>query len=59
VYEVTRPKRSRGRHRGKNDLRDALAAAASVLADGDELAAPKWLDLEATPSSPRQRSALS
>ena len=39
VFEVTRPKRKRARHRGKNDLRDALAAAASVLADGDELAA--------------------
>jgi transposase len=41
VFEVTRPKRRRGRHRGKNDTRDALAAAQSVLADADELAAPK------------------
>jgi transposase len=44
VFEVTRPKRRRGRHRGKNDARDALAAAQSVLADGDELAAPKSRD---------------
>jgi len=44
VFEVTRPKRKRARHRGKNDLRDALAAAASVLADGHELAAPKSRD---------------
>lgn len=44
VLEVTRPERRRARHRGKNDARDALAAALSVLADGDELAAPKSRD---------------
>jgi transposase len=44
VFEVTRPKRKRARHRGKNDERDALAAALSVLADSDELAAPKTRD---------------
>jgi len=36
VFEVTRPKRRKARHRGKNDTRDALAAAQSVLADADE-----------------------
>jgi transposase len=44
VFEVTRPKRRKGRHRGKNDTQDALAAAQSVLADGDQLAAPKTRD---------------
>lgn len=44
VFEVTRPKRRRARHRGKNDLQDALAAAISVLGDADELAAPKARD---------------
>jgi transposase len=44
VFEVTRPQRKKARHRGKNDLQDALAAAIRVLADGDELAAPKTRD---------------
>jgi transposase len=44
VFEVTRPKRNKGRHRGKNDLQDAQAAAVSALADADELAAPKSRD---------------
>ena len=44
VFEVTRPKRQRSRHRGKNDHRDALAAAKTVLGEADELAAPKARD---------------
>jgi len=44
VFEVTRPKRKRARHRGKNDLQDAHAAATSVLADGEQLATPKSRD---------------
>lgn len=44
VFEVTRPKRKKARHRGKNDLQDAQAAAISVLADAEELAAPKSRD---------------
>jgi transposase len=44
VFEVTRPKRRKARHRGKNDLQDALAAAISALADTRELAAPKTRD---------------
>lgn len=44
VFEVTRPKRQRARHRGKNDHRDALAAATAVLGDAGELAAPKARD---------------
>jgi transposase len=44
VFEVTRPKRSRARHHGKNDHRDALAAATSALADADQLPAPKTRD---------------
>jgi transposase len=44
VFEVTRPKRSRARHRGKNDHQDALAAATSVLADSGQLPAPKTRD---------------
>lgn len=44
VFEVTRPKRQRARHRGKNDHRDALAAAKAVLGEADELAAPKSHD---------------
>jgi hypothetical protein len=44
VFEVTRPKRKRARHRGKNDLHDAHAAATSVLADGQQLATPKSRD---------------
>jgi transposase len=44
VFEITRPKRKKARHRGKNDLQDARAAAISVLADGDELALPKTRD---------------
>lgn len=44
VFEVTRPKRKRDRHRGKNDVQDALAAATSVLAESDELPAPKTRD---------------
>ena len=44
VFEVTRPKRDRARHRGKNDHRDALAAAQIVLRDDERLAAPKTRD---------------
>jgi len=44
VFEVTRPKRTKARHRGKNDLQDAEAAAISALADADKLAAPKSRD---------------
>lgn len=44
VFEVTRPKRRKARHRGKNDLQDALAAAISALADSSELSAPKTRD---------------
>lgn len=44
VYEVTRPKRRKARHRGKNDHQDALAAAVSALSDAGELAAPKTRD---------------
>jgi transposase len=44
VFEVTRPKRSRARHRGKNDHQDALAAAISVVRDTSQLAVPKTRD---------------
>jgi transposase len=44
VFEATRPKRTRARHRGKNDHRDALAAAKAVLGEDDQLAAPKTRD---------------
>jgi hypothetical protein len=37
VFEVTRPARKTARHRGKNDLRDALAAAVAVLGDDRQL----------------------
>jgi len=43
VLEVTRPARRGGRHHGKNDTRDALAAAVVVLGD-QRLAAPKARD---------------
>ena len=43
VVEVTRPSRRGQRHRGKNDERDALAAAKVVLA-GDARAVPKARD---------------
>jgi transposase len=44
VFEVTRPARKTARHRGKNDLRDALAAAVAVLGDDRQLSAPKFRD---------------
>jgi transposase len=44
VYEVTRPARKTARHRGKNDLRDAMAAAVAVLGDERQLPAPKSRD---------------
>jgi hypothetical protein len=44
VFEVTRPKRQGARHRGKNDHRDALAAAKAVVGEADELAIPKARD---------------
>ena len=43
VIEVTRPARVGGRHRGKNDTRDAEAAARSVLS-GQATAEPKARD---------------
>ena len=43
VIEVTRATRVGGRHRGKNDTRDAEAAARSVLS-GQATAAPKARD---------------
>ena len=43
VLEVTRPARRGARHRGKNDTRDALAAAVVVLSD-QRLAVPKARD---------------